>query len=411
MSFMSTQRERPGRAVLPAAILALAACGGGGGGGGSAPPPPALGTGPSPCVAGRAGEFPCSGISLAKRVPLSSFGAASGNDIWGWADGETGREYALMGLDNGTAFVDVTDPEAPVYLGRLPTRTRPSTWRDIKVYLDHAYVVADDAGAHGLQVFDLKRLRGVQSPQEFVADAVSADVGSAHNLAINEDTGTAYVVGGTACHGVQIFDLSTPGNPLRQTCYELVDTHDTQCVVYSGPDADYAGAELCFNSNGDHFEILDVTVKAAPVSLAQRTYPGLGFVHQGWLAGGQRYFLLGDELDELTFGHPTRTHVFDVSDLEAPQYVGAYTGPVASTDHNLYVFGGLVYEANYTSGLRVLEIGDLSSAVLAEVASFDTVPSSNAPGFEGAWSVYPYLPSGTILVSDTAGGLFVLRPL
>jgi len=409
VSFISSCVEKPARAPLCALALALVACGGGGGGNPGSPPP-VLDTGPAPCVSGRAGEFPCSGISLAKRLPLSAFGAASGNDIWGWADGETGREFALVGLDNGTAFVDVTDPEAPVYLGRLPTQTRASVWRDIKVYRDHAYVVADDAGAHGLQVFDLKRLRGVQSPQEFTPDAVSADVGSAHNIAINEDTGFAYVVGGTACHGVQIFDLSTPVNPLRQTCYELVDTHDTQCVAYSGPDPDHVGAELCFNSNGDHFEVLDVTVKAAPVSVAKRIYPELGFVHQGWLSEDQRYFLLGDELDELAFGNATRTHVFDVADVDSPLYVDAYTGATYSTDHNLYVAGDRVYEANYTSGLRVLEIRDLATAELVEVSYFDTVPSSNAPGFDGAWSVYPYLPSGTILVSDTLGGLFVLRP-
>ncbi len=44
-----------------------------------------------------------------------------GNDIWGWADPMTGREYALMGMTDGTAFVDVTDPDNPAVLGKLPT--------------------------------------------------------------------------------------------------------------------------------------------------------------------------------------------------------------------------------------------------------------------------------------------------
>lgn len=146
-----------------ASALSLAACGGGGGGGGSAsanpgpgpsPAPPPLGTGPSACTAGIAGDFPCSGVSLAKRVPLETMGATGGNDIWGWFDAQTGREYALVGLTNGTAFVDVSDPRAPIHLGRLPTQTVESVWRDIKVYRDHAYIVADNAGSHGMQVFD-----------------------------------------------------------------------------------------------------------------------------------------------------------------------------------------------------------------------------------------------------------------
>jgi choice-of-anchor B domain-containing protein len=392
------------------AVLGVAACGGGGRGGPAPQPTPSLGTGPAACAEGLAEDFPCSGIDLARRLPPGAMGGAAGNDVWGWADGQTGREYALMGLNNGTAFVDVTDPEAPVFLGRLPTQTRSSAWRDIKVYRDHAYIVADDAGAHGLQVFDLTRLRGLASPGTFSADVVVADVGSAHNLAINEDTGYAYVVGGTACHGVQIFDISTPKNPLRQSCYELVDTHDAQCVTYAGPDPGYAGAELCMNSNGDHFQVLDVTAKGSPVSLAQLGYPGLGFVHQGWLSDDQRYFLLGDEFDELSLGNRTRTHVFDLSNVDAPVYLGAYEAGTGSTDHNLYVLGDRVYEANYRSGLRVLQINNLASVDLSEIAFFDTVPGSEAPGFRGAWSVYPYLPSGTILVSDTVGGLFVLVP-
>lgn len=164
------------------------------------------------------------------------------------------------------------------------------------------------------------------------------------------------------------------------------------------------------NSNGDHFQVLDVTAKGSPVSLAQLGYPGLGFVHQGWLSDDQRYFLLGDEFDELSLGNRTRTHVFDLSNVDAPVYLGAYEAGTGSTDHNLYVLGDRVYEANYRSGLRVLQINNLASVDLSEIAFFDTVPGSEAPGFRGAWSVYPYLPSGTILVSDTVGGLFVLVP-
>jgi choice-of-anchor B domain-containing protein len=342
-------------------------------------------------------------------------GGTEGNDIWGWADPDTGKEYALMGLDTGTAFVDVSDPEAPIFLGRLPTQTVANIWRDIKVYQNHAYVVADNAGAHGMQVFDLTRLRGVMAPQTFLPDFVYGRFEEAHNLAINEETGFAYVVGavgGESCgkglHMINLTTPTTPNNPQFAGCHSAAETHDTQCVVYQGPDLDHVGSEICISSNEDHLGIDDVTVKGSPVTLSTLTYPQLGYVHQGWLTEDHSHFLLNDEEDESSFAVPTRTHVVDVSDLDAPVYVYPYEATTNTIDHNLYVLGNRVFEANYSSGLRVLEFGDLANHELMEIAFFDTLPSSDAPSALGAWSVYPYLPSGVIIVSDVTNGLFVL---
>ncbi len=403
----------PGCAWL---LMSLSACGGSGSYSSeptpppAPPPPPALSTGPALCTGGDAGGFACSGVDLRARLPISAMDGVGGNDIWGWFDTQEGREYALMGLRNGTAFVDVTDPDNPVFLGRLPTQTSSSVWRDIKVYQDHAYIVADGAGAHGLQVFDLTRLRGVTAAQDWLPDTVYADFANAHNLAINEDTGFAYAVGTNTCGGgLHMIGLAEPGNPLFAGCHLVVpDTHDAQCVVYQGPDVDFAGREICFNSNENHVEVADVTDKGAPVTLSQSTYPELGFVHQAWLTEDQRFLFVGDELDERNFGVPTRTHVFDVSDLTSPQYMHAYEAATTSIDHNLYVLGNRVYQANHSAGLRVLEFGDLAAGEIAEVAFFDTVPEIGVGSFDGAWSVYPYLPSGTIIVSDGIHGLFVL---
>jgi choice-of-anchor B domain-containing protein len=381
-----------------------------------------LSTGPEICTGGSAGDFPCSGVSLRKRVSLETMGGTLGNDIWGWSDAQSGNEYALMGMTNGTAFVDITNPQNPVFLGLLPTETVTTDWRDIKVYQDFAYIVADflnivadNDRAHGMQVFDLTRLRGLMSPQTFSADVVYGDFRNAHNIAINEESGFAYAVGTDTCGGgLHIIDISTPINPTFAGCYSLTDTHDTQCVNYQGPDAVHVNREICVSSNGDfpgnndHIGIVDVTDKTAPVTISSTVYPQLGFAHQGWLTEDHRFFLMGDELDERDFIVPTRTHVFDLSDLDAPVYVFAYEAATTSIDHNLYVLGNRVFQANYTSGLRVLEFGDLANEELVEIAFFDTFPASDATDFSGAWSVYPYLPSGTIIVSDRSNGLFIL---
>lgn len=391
--------------------LFIVGCGGESGNGNaiSGQPPAVLSTGPAACAGGTAAEFSCAGINLRSRDTLTSMQGARGNDVWGWADAQTDREYALMGMTNGTAFVDVTDPENTVYLGILPTQTVASSWRDIKVYKDHAYIVADGAGAHGMQVFALARLRGVTAPQVFTADVRYSDFQNAHNLAINEDTGFAYAVGTNACdEGLHMVDIRTPINPMFAGCHNEFEVHDTHCVSYAGPDADYANAEICASSAEDRVELANVTDKSSTVSIANFIYPQLGFVHQGWLTEDHRFLLIGDEFDESNFAVPTRTHIFDVSDLDAPTYISAYEGPTTSIDHNLYVFGNRVFEANYSSGLRVLEFGNLANGELNEIAHFDTFPFNDAIGFDGAWSVYPYLPSGNILVSDTSNGLFVL---
>jgi choice-of-anchor B domain-containing protein len=387
------------------------------------PPPPAgLATGPATCVGGLAADFTCSGIDLRKRVANADMGGGDGNDIWGWVDPVNNDEYALMGLTTGTAFVNVTDPENPIVVGTLPTETVETPWRDIKVYEDHAFVIADRANAHGIQVFDLARLRGVAAPQVFSPDVVYDGITSAHNIAINEDSGFLYAVGSNTCEkGLHMVDIRTPDNPTFAGCYSDQHLHDAQCIVYQGPDNDYLGREICFNSAftntadnlpiGTHIVgIVDVTDKGAPVTIFERDYPEAGFAHQGWITDDHRFFLLGDELDETDLGVPTRTLIFDVSDLDAPVFVSAYQAATTSIDHNLYVLGNRVYQANYTTGIRVLEFADLANSEMVEVSFFDTFPTGDAAVFDGAWSVYPYLPSGNIIASDITNGLYILTP-
>jgi choice-of-anchor B domain-containing protein len=360
-----------------------------------------------------ADKYPCENVDLLSTMPLDSIGGGQGNDIWGWTDRKTGHEYALVGRTNGTAFVDVTNPLEPVYLGNLPSHRGTSTWRDIKVYKNHAFVVADLIEQHGMQVFNLRRLRGVTTPQTFTEDAWYGEFGPAHNIAINTATGFAYAVGSNTCNGgPHMVDISTPTEPTNAGCVsEDGYTHDTQCVVYRGPDADYQGRELCFNSNEDTLTIVDVTDKANPIQIVRKPYDGAAYSHQGWLAKGQRYFLLDDELDEMSGDDKrTRTYIFDVADLDNPEPIGTYVAEVTSIDHNQYVKDGYTYQANYQSGLRILKLGRIGSGQLSEAGYFDIYPEANTANFNGSWSVYPYFESGTVVISGIEQGLIVVKP-
>lgn len=368
----------------------------------------------SACEGGMANVYPCGGYDLLFQMDLASFDAAKGNDIWGWTDGTTGNEYALIGLDNGTAFVDITDSENPVYVGKLMTATVASSWRDLKVYGDFAFIVSE-ASNHGMQVFDLKRLRDVtEPPVVFTADARYTGIGNAHNIVINEAMGFAYPVG-TARNdafngGVHFIDIQDPLNPNGVGGYGANGyTHDAQGVTYNGPDTDYTGREIFIGANESQIALVDITDKSNPVEIGTLTYPNIGYTHQGWFTEDQRYFILGDELDEVDFGFDSRTLVFDFSDLDNPVLHTTYLGPTGAIDHNGYVLGDEFFLANYTAGMRVLDITAIDSGTITEKAFFDTYPSNNTAGFNGVWSVYPFFESGKILINDINSGLFVVQ--
>lgn len=365
-----------------------------------------------PCENGMAaGMFPCDGYDLMSHIDLETFQAEAGNDSWGWTDPVSGKEYALMGLDNGTAFVDISDADSPIYLGKLPTATVPSDWRDIKTYQNHAFIVSEAQG-HGMQVFDLTKLRNVQNPpQTFTADALYSGFGNAHNLVINTQTGFAYAVGTQTFNGGPHFvDIQDPANPVAAGGFALEGyTHDAQVVVYSGEDPDYQGREILFGSNETKFVIVDVTDKNNPVTIANVGYTNVAYTHQGWLTENQSYFILGDELDELSDGFNTRTIVFDVKDLDNPVVHFEYTGPTPAIDHNGYVDGNTFYLSNYTAGIRIIDISTIENQTIQEIGFFDTYPENNAAAFNGVWSNYPYFESGNIVVSDIDRGLFILK--
>lgn len=370
------------------------------------------------CVSGFAGEYPCNDYDLMSHVPVSTLantlGTPEGSDIWGWTDPTTGKEYAIAAMTNSTAFVDVSDPVNPIYLGRIDTQNGgTSFWRDVKIYQNHAFIVADNLGAHGMQVFDLTRLRGITTPQTFISDAVYSTVTSCHNIVINEVNGVAYLVDcKNVGRGVHFVDISDPKNPATLGNYnDEGTTHDAQVVTYNGPDTEHVGKEILIGSNETKVVILDVTDKNNVIKISDMVYPQLGYTHQGWFTDDQRYFLLGDEADEQNFGVNTRTLVFDFLDLDNPSLSSTYSGPSTAIDHNGYVKGDLFFMANYRAGLRVLDITNIGAATnsLTEVGYFDTFPSNNGTGFNGAWSVYPYFSSGNIIINDIERGLFVVR--
>jgi len=385
------------------------------------------------CVDGiSAGTFSCHNIDLLSHIDIVGLGVSFVNDIWGWTDSRTRREYVLLGATEGTVVIDITWSRRPIVVGMLPAATldpdRPF-WRDIKVFQDHAFVVSEQTD-HGMQVLDLSVLRDLNRPDNPVAlEAVAQynEFSTSHNIVINEDSGFAYVVGANTClGGLEMIDIRDPANPINAGCFsDHGYIHDAQCVNYSGPDERYHGREICFSASanaGDDgttffntLSIVDVTDKDNLEIIANQDYgDGFGFSHQGWLTPDQGYYLHDDELDEF-FGAvtTTTTRLWDLSDLRNPAIIAETTNGQTSIDHNLYTRDHYSFNSNYTSGLRIFDTSGVGDGVYDEVAFFDMYPENDDPTFEGGtWSNFPYFRHlrRVIAVSSIDRGLFLLQP-
>ena len=213
-----------------------------------------------------------------------------------------------------------------------------------------------------------------------------------------------------------MIQIEEPTEPTFAGCFADTSTgrrktgysHDAQCLVYDGPDTEHTGKEICIGSNEDAISIADVTDKANPIALSTGSYPSIGYAHQGWVTEDHRYFYLGDELDELQTEFPgTRTMIFDITDLDDPILVKEHFGESTASDHNIYIVDNLMYQSNYNSGLRILDVSNPEDPT--EVGFIDTVPYAEGPSMGGSWSNYPYFASGTIIVTSGNEGLFMVK--
>lgn len=372
--------------------------------------------GQTACENGYAGIYPCHNVDLLYHLPPESIGGATTNEVWGWTDPLDGKEYVLLGTSTGVSFYDIAIPTAPIYLGRLPTHTFNSIWRTLRTYNNYVFV-GSEASGHGLQVFDLTRLRNVANPPEtFTEDAYYSGFGRCHTLVIHEETGYLYACGtSTYSGGFHIVNIQNPLTPVIAGGYDLNGyTHEAQVLTYNGPDADYAGRIIAFCYNGnvaEPFTIADVTDPTDVTTISTTAYPEQHYCHQGWLTADAGYLLMDDEIDENAEGYTqTRTLIWDVHDLDNPLLMGTYNGTTEAIDHNQYIIGNLAFQSNYTAGLQILDITTISDTLLKQVATFDPYFANNATSYDGQWMNYPFFESGIVPCTDIGNGMFLVQP-
>ena len=384
----------------------------------------------APCAGGLADGFACSNVDLLAHVARGDISAspAEAMDVWGFVDLNTYREYVFVGVTVGTAVFDVSDPMNPREVGFIDGQS--ANWRDIKTYQyfdstaqrwrSYAYVTTDGA-TDGLFVIDLSDL-----PHAVRRVPYASDFSNAHNVFV---TNTDYMTGVrqtdrapqvvVAGSGIDVgqyrsYSLSDPAAP--QFVSRVASAgymHDAASAVIDGPRAGQcAGApatcEVLIDFNEEQVEFWEINDPAAPNLLGRAPiYANTGYVHSGWWTEDKQHVFVHDELDERNAQLSTTVRVLSLTDLSAPALVGTWTGGTGAIDHNGFVRGNRYYMSNYARGLTVLDISN--PTVPVEVGFFDTYGPNDNNIFAGAWGAYPYLPSGTIAVSDINSGLYLLE--
>lgn len=385
----------------------------------------------SPCVQGIAGQFPCRNVDFLAQIPLNGFSTrpTSAANVWGFVDLNDNREYAVVGLRNGTAVVDVSDPANPREIATVAGNS--SLWREVKIY-QHRDVVANryrayayistEASGSGLQVIDLSGL-----PNSVALATTLTDTGRQHtvyvsnidyatNMALPGAEAFLYVAGSDVNSGAwRVYSLANPALPQLvtaapggqymhdSTSLYITDSRTAQCAAGHNP------CEVLVDFNENTVDLWDVTNKSQPVLLSSTSYPAATYTHSGWPSADQRFLFIHDELEEIRRGLNTQLYTMNLDNLRAPSVVTSYTGPTTTTDHNGYTKGNFYYVSHYRRGLAVFDVADPNQ--LREVAHFDTflAPAANSAGTDGAWGVYPFFPSGTVAISDISNGLFLLK--
>lgn len=331
-------------------------------------------------------------VTLSSRLP---YPGERLSNICGWVDPVDNKEYALVGAQNGLSIVDVSNPALPVEIIQVPGPT--SIWREIKTVGNYAYVTCED-GTIGLQIVDLTNLPGTNLAVATWKPKIGTDsLETIH--ALHAENGKVYLYGSNVGNqGCIIADVTTaPMVPIYLGSYDPKYVHDG----YVRNDTLYAAHIY----DGD-CSVVDVSNPASPILLATFSTPGT-FTHNTWLSDDSKTCFTTDEVDD---SYLAAFNIANLSNIFESDRIQSNPGS-ASIVHNTHILNvsGTQYAVTswYKDGITIVDASRPNN--LVQVGNYDTSPLAGG-GYDGAWGVYPFLPSGTIVVSDIDSGLYVLAP-
>lgn len=329
-------------------------------------------------------------ISFVGQLDYQALHSTNLSNLWGYTD-ETGIEYAIVGTEDGVSIASLANPANPTEIFFEPGTN--TIWREVKTYGDYAYISTE--ANDGLMIIDLSPLPGSTTlPVTYFFGETGHQFQTAHSLFIDEN-GILYLHGTDLGNGGVIFyDLNTsPTNPDEVGIYDNWYVHDS----YARGDTLYAAHIL-----DGFFTIVDVSDKSNPIILGSQNTPH-NFTHNTWLNDNGNFLFTTDEVSGAFVGAYDVSDPTDIKEVDRIQHDPG-TGVIP---HNTYYLNDYVVTSYYRSGVTIHDV--THPDMMVEVGHFDTSPFAG-DGFNGAWGVYPYFPSGNLIISDMEEGLFVLAP-
>ena len=315
-------------------------------------------------------------------------------NVWGYD--YRGKEYALVGAAQGLVIVDITNPDAPQQIVQIPGPN--NLWKEIKTYQHYAYVTSE--GGQGIQVVDLSKLPSPTLQSHFYTGdgVIAGQLNTIHALHIDETKGFLYAWGGGLFGGAaKVFDLKAdPYNP------KYVGKYDQLGYIHDG----YVDNDTMYSCHiyAGQFAIVNMANKAAPELINTQTTPN-AFPHNTWLTSDRKTILATDEVNNSFLSS------WDVSDPTDVKYLDKIQSNPGTNSivHNTYTMGHWAVTSWYKDGFTIVDVTRPDN--LIQVGNYDTYAGSGS-GFEGCWGVYPFFPSGNIIVSNIGapGELFVISP-
>jgi choice-of-anchor B domain-containing protein len=314
------------------------------------------------------------------------------NECWGLVVND--REIAIIGSTAGTHFFDVTEPENSSEVAFVSAAETGGViiHRDYHDFQGYLYAVCDEGSSSTLQIIDITDL---PNSVNTVYDS-NVLFTKSHNIYI--DTATAKLYACASNSAMDVYSLNIPTSPSLIYSYNGVGhVHD----AFVRNDSAY------LNCGNDGFRIFDFSMVTQmgdqPTLLGSLTsYPDAGYNHSGWLNDDGTIYIMQDE------NHGYDVKILDVSDVSNITVLATFNSGVDqnSMAHNGIIKGNLAYIPYYHDGLRIFDISDPYNPI--QTWEYDTYSPNNHTSYKGAWGVYPYLPSGNIIVSDMQTGLYII---
>jgi choice-of-anchor B domain-containing protein len=328
-------------------------------------------------------------LNVTFRSNLQYPGQALSN-IGGYVD-SSGNEYALVGYSGGLDIVDVTDPANPFVAHTVPGTN--SSWREVKTWQNYAYVTTEGC-CNGLQIVNLGYLPDSVTYTYWTGSgSIAGQIETIHALHVED--GYAYLFGSNLFNGAAIIaDLSNPWNPSYVGKTPGSYIHDG-----------YVRGNYLYSAHiyDGFFSVFDITNKSNPVLITTQLTP-TQFTHNTWLNDAGNVLFTTDENTGSYLGAYDISDLNNITELDRVQV----TPGSGSIIHNTHTLNDFEIVSWYKDGIAIVDVSRPDNMIVT--GSYDTYTQGSGSGFNGAWGVYPFLPSGNLVVSDINNGLYVLTP-